>query len=379
MIDYATLRVIWWVLMGVLLCGFAVMDGFDLGVAALLPVVAKTDLERRVAINTVAPVWEGNQVWLILGGGVLFAAWPFLYAVSFSGFYLAMFLVLLTLIVRPVGFKFRSKLTHSRWRASWDWALSIAGFLSALTFGVAVGNVLQGVPFHFDDTLRSFYTGSFFALFNPFALLCGLVSVAMLLMHGALYLSVKVEAPIRHRAIRTARLAAVALVALFVGAGCWVAYFLKGYTLTGQVNPAGFSNPLGKSISLQTGAWMMNYTTHPWFILAPAMGIGGAFLALLLASGRSGKLAFLASSISVFGVVATVGVSMFPFLLPSSSNPGESLLIWDASASQLSLMIMLICAIIFLPIILAYTTWVYRVMRGKVRETYIKENEHGTY
>ena len=144
--DYTTLRLIWWVLLGVLLIGFAVSDGFDLGVGALLPFVAKTDTERRIAINTIGPVWEGNQVWLILGGGAIFAAWPVLYALSFSGFYLAMFLVLFALILRPVGFKYRSKREGVAWRRNWDWALFVGGAVPALIFGVAVGNTLQGVP-----------------------------------------------------------------------------------------------------------------------------------------------------------------------------------------------------------------------------------------
>jgi cytochrome d ubiquinol oxidase subunit II len=177
-------------LLGVLLIGFAMTDGFDMGVGALLPFVAATDVERRVAINTVGPVWEGNQVWFILGGGAIFAAWPPLYAVSFSGFYLAMFVVLAALIVRPVAFKYRSKRDCVRWRSGWDWALFVGGAIPALLFGVAVGNVLQGVPFNLTDDLHPLYPGGTFAskfigLLNPFALLAGVVSLAMLLTHGA--------------------------------------------------------------------------------------------------------------------------------------------------------------------------------------------------
>src|SRR6202043_3057075 len=149
--DYTTLRLIWWGLLGVLLIGFAVTDGFDMGVGALLPFVAKTDTERRVAINTIGPVWEGNQVWLILGGGAIFAAWPPVYATSFSGFYLAMFLVLATLILRPVGFEFRNKVADTRWRTFWDYALCAGGLVPSVVFGVAFGILLQGVPFHIDS------------------------------------------------------------------------------------------------------------------------------------------------------------------------------------------------------------------------------------
>src|SRR6056297_1585230 len=166
LIDFEILRVIWWALLGVLLIGFALTDGFDLGVGALLPFVGKTDVERRIAINTVGPVWAGNQVWFILGGGAIFAAWPPLYAVSFSGFYLAMFAVLAALILRPVGFKYRSKRDSQAWRSAWDWALFVGGFVPAPVFGVAMGNVLQGVPFRLNDDLMTVYDGGFFGLLN---------------------------------------------------------------------------------------------------------------------------------------------------------------------------------------------------------------------
>ncbi|MEM7191607.1 MAG: cytochrome d ubiquinol oxidase subunit II [Pseudomonadota bacterium] len=206
LIAYDVLRVIWWGLLGILLIGFAMTDGFDMGVGALLPFAAKTDVERRVAINTVGPVWEGNQVWFILGGGAIFAAWPLVYAVSFSGFYLAMFAILAALIVRPVAFKYRSKRESETWRESWDWALFAGGAVPALIFGVAVGNVLQGVPFRLSPELVSYYGegGSFLwkfiALLNPFALLTGFVSLAMLITHGAAWLSLKAEGPVAIRA-----------------------------------------------------------------------------------------------------------------------------------------------------------------------------------
>ena len=200
MMSYETLRLVWWLLLGVLLVAYAVMDGFDLGVAMLLPFAARNDLERRVAINSVGPVWEGNQVWLILGGGAIFAAWPQLYAVAFSGFYLAMFAILVGLILRPVAFKFRSKRAEPSWRSRWDWVLFGSGLVPTLIFGVALGNVLQGVPFRLESDMQIFYDGSFFGLLNPFALLCGLVSVAMLVMHGSAWLRLKTDGAVAERA-----------------------------------------------------------------------------------------------------------------------------------------------------------------------------------
>lgn len=364
-LDYATLRLIWWLLLGILLIGFAVMDGFDLGIATLLPAVARTDEERRLVLNVIGPVWEGNQVWLILGGGAIFAAFPPLYAVSFSGFYIAMFLILFALILRPVGFKFRSKVPDPRWRAAWDWSLFVSGLVPALVFGVAMGNVLLGVPFHFDDTLRIFYEGGLFGLLTPFALLCGLVSVAMLVMHGAGMLAMKTSGDIALRARRYGSLAALATAVLFVIGGLWVAR-IDGYALQVAMDPAGASNPLAKVVVAQPGAWMDNYARWPLAWLLPGLGVAGALLsAVLLRAGRAGQ-AFLSSATSITAIILTLGVAAFPFLLPSSTQPGSSLTLWDASSSHMTLFIMLLATAFFLPIVLLYTAWVFRVLRGKV-------------
>ncbi len=375
LLDYTTLRVIWWLLLGILLIGFAVMDGFDLGVGTLLPFVAKTDEERRLVINTIGPVWEGNQVWLVLGGGAIFAAWPPLYAVSFSGFYLAMFLILFALILRPVGFKYRSKLPSQRWRNNWDKALFVGGFIPALIMGVAVGNVLLGVPYHFDDTQRVFYTGNLLGLLTPFALLAGLVSVAMLVSHGAAMLVLKTTGPVAERSAKIGSIAAIASFVLFALAGAWVAFGLPGYQITSQIVTDGASNPLLKTAEFsEAGGWLHNYSTMPATILAPVVGLLGALASAVLLRKRRGGLAFLASGASIAGIILTVGFAIFPFLLPSSTSPGSSLTVWDGSSSHLTLWVMLLATVIFLPIIIAYTTWVYRVMKGKTTLEEMGEN-----
>ncbi len=375
LLDYTTLRVIWWLLLGVLLIGFAVMDGFDLGVGTLLPFVAKTDEERRLVINTIGPVWEGNQVWLVLGGGAIFAAWPPLYAVSFSGFYLAMFLILFALILRPVGFKYRGKMPSQRWRNNWDKALFIGGFIPALIMGVAVGNVLLGVPYHFDDTQRVFYTGNLLGLLTPFALLAGLVSVAMLVSHGAAMLVLKTSGPVAERSAKIGSIAAIASFVLFALAGAWVAFGLPGYQITSQVVTDGASNPLLKTAEFsQAGGWLHNYSTMPATILAPVVGLLGALASAVLLRKRRGGLAFIASGASIAGIILTVGFAIFPFLLPSSTQPGSSLTVWDGSSSHLTLWVMLLATVIFLPIIIAYTTWVYRVLKGKTTLEEMGEN-----
>lgn len=380
LLDYDTLRVIWWLLLGVLLLAFAVTDGFDLGTGTLLPFVAKTDLERRIVINSVGPVWEGNQVWLVLGGGAIFAAWPQLYAVSFSGFYLAMAAVLLALIIRPVAFKYRSKREEARWRNTWDWGLFVGGFVPSLIFGVAMGNVLQGVPFRFTPDMQIFYEGTFFGLLNPFALLAGLVSVAMLIMHGAAWLVLKTDGPVASRSRTWGIRAALATVILYALAGALLWSFVDGYRITSAINTVGPSNPLFKTVeSGVAGMWFANYAAHPWTQLAPAAGIVGALLTVMALVRRWEGVAMLTSSLSIAGIVLSVGASMFPFILPSSIQPEASLTVWDSSSSHLTLFIMLVATCIFLPLIIAYTSWVYKVLWGKVNPSDISGGKTHAY
>ncbi|PIC01391.1 cytochrome d ubiquinol oxidase subunit II [Caulobacter sp. X] len=366
-VDFATLRVLWWALVGILLIGFALTDGFDMGVGALLPFVAKTDKERRMVINTIGATWEGNQVWFILGGGAIFAAWPFVYAISFSGFYLAMFVVLAAMILRPVGFKYRSKRPDPRWRSFWDWALFVGGFVPVLCFGVALGNVLQGAPFRLNDDLRAFYDGTFLGLFSPFALLCGLLSVAMLVLHGAAWITVKgEEGPVADRARRIGEIAGLASIVLFAAGGFWVAFGGLGFRIEGLADAAGPSNPLRGAAAVRApGAWLDNYGRHGWTIAAPVLGFVGAGLALLGLRAKSAWMAFAGSSASAAGIIGTVGLSMFPFILPSSVDPRSSLTVWNASSSHLTLFVMLVVTVVFLPIVLLYTAWVYKVLWGR--------------
>jgi cytochrome d ubiquinol oxidase subunit II len=372
MLDYATLRVIWWLLLGALLIGFAVTDGFDLGLAALFRWLGRDDDERRALLETIEPFWDGNQVWLILGGGAVFAAWPLLYAASFSGLYLAMLLILLALILRPVSFFFRNKLAEPRWRDAWDWALFVSGVVPALLFGVAFGNLFLGVPFHIDDLGRPVYTGAFISLLHPFALLAGAVSLAMLAMHGATYAALKVGEPMAGRARRAASIAAVVLLVAFTVAGVWLMR-LEGLTISGAVDLAGPSNPLRKTVQAAAGAWLGGFAARPAFWLAPIVTyVGGVATLLLLRVARPG-LAFIASSLATAGVILTAGLALFPFLLPSSSVPGASLTVWDASSSQRTLFIMLLVTVLMLPIVLIYTSWVFHVMRGTVTLEHVRE------
>lgn len=378
MFDYETLKLIWWLLVGVLLVGFAIMDGHDMGVGTLLPFVGKNDTERRVVINTVGPHWDGNQVWFITGGGAIFAAWPLVYATAFSGFYWAMLAVLWALFFRPVGFDYRSKIHNATWRSTWDWGLFVGGFVPPVIFGVAFGNLLQGVPFQFDSYLISTYTGSFWQLLNPFALLAGVVSSAMITLHGGAYLAHRTEGVIQARAVKAAVGAALVMVLAFVAAGFWL-QGIEGFRITSVVQGNALPDPLAKTVVREAGAWMANYGAQPLLWLLPALGIFGALLAAVLLMLRFTLTAFFVSSLAIVGVVGTAGASMFPFVMPSSTMPSASLTVWDSVSSHLTLGIMFWATLIFMPLIVIYTSWAYRVMRGKVTAAYIRENEHGAY
>jgi cytochrome bd ubiquinol oxidase subunit II len=374
MFDYATLRVIWWLILGVLLIGFAIADGFDLGVGAIFRHVGRSDEQRRALLESVEPVWEGNQVWFILGGGAVFAAWPLLYAASFSNLYLAMLLVLATFILRPVGFTFRNKIADPRWRAVWDWILTACATAAALLFGVAFGNLFLGVPFHFDALMRPVYTGGFFNLLRPFALLVGIVSASMLIQHGACYASLKTGEPMAARAASVGRIAALVFVVAFALAGVWVAYGLEGHRILSGSDAFGPSNPLLKTVARVPGAWLDNYHRHALLWLAPVVAILASVCTwALLGAGRAGA-AFIASSLTQAATILTGGIALFPFLMPSSSLPNHGLTVWDASSSATTLRIMLVAVIVFLPIVLAYTIWVYRVLEGRITLEYVRRH-----
>lgn len=364
--DYETLRLIWWLILGALLVGFALMDGFDLGVGATFRFVGRSDEERRALLESIEPVWDGNQVWFILGGGAVFAAWPLLYAASFSGLYLAMFVLLVALILRPVGFTFRNKLEDPRWRNLWDWALMVGGAVPALLFGVAFGDLFLGLPFHFDALQRPVFTGGFFGLLRPFALLVGLTSLAMLTMHGSAYAALRVGEPMSRRAAAVGSWAAAAFIAGFLIAGVWVASAIDGHRISSAVDTLGPSNPLAKHVAVAPGAWLANFRAHRVLWLVPAAAVIGAALAwALLRAGRAG-LALMSSGAAVAATILTAGIALFPFLMPSSTHPDQGLTVWDASSSARTLGLMLIAVLVFLPIVLAYTAWVFRVLRGRI-------------
>ncbi|RJO67529.1 MAG: cytochrome d ubiquinol oxidase subunit II [Myxococcales bacterium] len=331
-----TLQIIWFFLVAVLIIGYAILDGFDLGVG-FWHFFAKDDREQRTLIQSIGPFWDGNEVWLLTGGGAIFAAFPPVYATVFSGFYLALMLVLFALIFRAVAIEMRNQEESRRWRKAWDVAFGLGSSLPALLFGVALGNILRGLPLN----AHGDYTGGFFGLLNPYSLLIGLVGFAMLAVQGALWIALKTENSLQARAFGWAKVSWIGFAALFV-AGTIASLFTQPQHLS-------------------------NYGAAPVLWLLPILAV--------LAIGATGFLvfrkdewkAFLASSVSIALMLGLAAAAIFPNLVPALDDPGLSLTIYNASSSQLTLTAMLIIALIGMPLVLAYTIWVYRFFKGKVR------------
>ena len=376
MLDYETLRIIWWLLLGIVIAGFAVTDGYDLGALIFLRALPHDDHERAALIETFEPFWEGNQVWLVLGGGATFAAWPLLYAASFSGFYFAMLLVLLALIVRPVGLNVRRKMPGERWQATWDGLLTFSGVVPSLLFGVALGNLFLGVPLRYDASLRMTYDGGLIGLLRPFALLCGLVSLSMLAMHGLAWIVAKAHDELAQRAARWLLYACIAFAVLYGLAGLWLAN-IAGFRLDSPPAVGLPSHPLGKTVSIG-GSWFANGPLGQWAVIMGVVAIAAALACAVLARRGHAWTAFLASSTAVALTVLSVGFAMFPFLMPSTLDPRSSLTVWDASSSRHTLFLMLFATAVLLPIVIGYTAWVFRVMRGRVSLEHVKQS-HGIH
>ena len=374
--DYETLKVIWWGLVLFLLVGFVVMDGFDLGVGMLLPVVGKTDDERRVLLNSVGPVWEGNQVWLIAGAGTLFAAWPLVYAAAFSALYVPFMFLLFGLFLRPVGFDYRSKLPDPVWRRWWDRALVVGGLLPTLVFGATLGLVLQGLPFRFDAALRIHYGA--FAFHWPLLLTAMGTALALLLLHGASFLQCKTQGAIAARSARLALWLGPLASAVFALGGVWLGE-MAGYRITAIGDLNGALTPLMKEVVAVPAGWLGNFVAHPVLWAVPVLGLLLPLVCALASRlGKSG-LALVASGGACAAMMLTVAIALFPFVLPSSLDPASSLTLWDSTSSERTLLIMLGIVGVLMPVNIGYTLWVYRVVRGRVSAEQVRQHGHSLY
>lgn len=379
MFDYETLKLIWWALIGITLIGFIITDGFDMGVGIMLPFASKNDDDRRIMINAIAPHWDGNQVWLVLAIGAVFAAWPMVYGIAFSGFYGIMMITLYSLFLRPVGFDYRSKLENPQWRNRWDWGIFIGSVVPAFLFGLIFGNLLVGLDFSLNTQLRAEFHISFLGMFNWFSVLSGIISVVMLIMHASIYLQLRTKDPLRVELSRFTIRSAWLLSALMLIAGFAVYKVLPGLEMTSSTNLNGVLTPLDKQVALSTGGWLHNYMQMPILFLAPIFSIVGPLLVVWASNNFFYGFGFLLSSLTLTSIILNAAIALFPFVLPSFSHPAHSLTLWDAVSSEYTLNIMLLVAAIFVPLILLYTIWCYVKMWGQMSRKDIQENSHSLY
>ena len=377
--DYDTLQVIWWILVGVLLIGFALTNGMDMAVSTLLFKVGQNSKERGAIISTIAPHWDGNQVWLITAGGAIFAAWPEVYAASFSGLYWGMLLVLFAIWLRPLAFDYRNHNSDETWLKRWDIALTVGSLVPILIFGVAFGNLLQGLPFWADENVRWHYEGVFLTallpLLDPFSLLCGLVSVSMLLTQGCLWIQLRTVDDIACRVRGLTLKLALLTVVLYGIAGIW-AYSFDGYQLTALAPEGSFHTITGKSVEVVPHGLFANYDKLWILWLVPIISIFCFIKAGIAGVKGNAVKGIIYNSVAIAFVIITAAIAMFPFVMPSSIDPESSLTIWDASSSHFTLQVMLYAVIIFVPIALAYTIWAYRRMWNKVSAEDGEISEH---
>jgi len=328
-----TLQILWFVLWGVLWAAYFMLDGFDLGAGMLYGILGRNDAERAAIRRTLGPVWDGNEVWLITAGGATFAAFPAVYASMFSFLYLALLLVLFALIFRGVALEFRAKGQGPAWAKTWDISLMIASFALALLLGVAFGNIFRGLPFDAQG-----YHGTFLSLLNPYGLLTGLLFVALFSVQGALWIGLKTEGELGRRAVKTAGALWYALAILAV------AFLAASY----------FATDLAA-----------NYLRHPVWLIVPVLAVAGLAAVKIWAGREKANLAFAASSATVVLTTFTGIVGLFPNLIPSRSDPVSSLTAFNSSSSPTTLTVMTVAALVFVPVVIAYQVWVYRVFRHK--------------
>jgi cytochrome bd ubiquinol oxidase subunit II len=361
-LDFDQLRLIWWWILALYLISFAILDGADLGTGTIFCLIAQTDDERRALLISTGPVHSRKQVWLIAGGLILFAAWPRFYTASCG---LIMLILVMAIWLRPIGLHYRNRVPSVRWRKLWDWTWSAAAASSVVTFGVALGNLFLGVPFHFDESHRFVYTGGLGELLHPYALLTGLISLSMVVMHASAYAALRAGEPLSERACKLAQTAATTFMLAFLIAGVWSSVVMDGYVIEGAFNKLG-AHPVGyRHIVATRGGWLENFHCHPLLWVSPAGALLLALVTRKLLVMREPFAALISSMLAQSATILTAAFALFPFILPSSEVPGDGLTIWNASSSEGTLRLLLVSMALLVPIAVAFMTGCFGLHRGR--------------
>lgn len=380
MLDYTFLKIIWWMILGAILIVYACTAGFDSGITMILPFYRK-EMDRRILLNISAPTWDGNLTWFVFAGGGMFVVWPLVYSTAFSGMYGAMLIILFSMFFRPLSYDYRSKVSSPFAKRLCDLGLFISSFVPVFMFGVATGNCFVGFPFHFEPTtLRMFYTGNILGLLNPFGLLAGFVSVIMVLMHGCTYAQRRSESDLRENLRRLHIIFAALLLILFTISGILIMN-MPGFQLL-YSPPKPTITPLLNKVDVVRGAWFASFVTYPWKVYGPLTAYIGTIISVWGNYISWFRLSFWASCFGVGGVIATAGGSLFPFIMPSITNPDQSITVWNATSSQYALNIMLYVGVVLLGIILCYKIYAFYAIWSKkptLNADDIERQQHSLY
>jgi cytochrome d ubiquinol oxidase subunit II len=385
--DFPVLQFIWWVLVGAVLIIYSTTAGFDFGVTMLMPFMNRhpkfkdNDAERRLILNTIAPTWDGNQTWLVFAGGALFVIWPAVYGAVFSGLYFLMFTILWAFFLRPPGFDYREKLPSQGWRTTWDWALLISAILPVFSFGLIIGNLFLGLPLAYDPILlRSFYLGTFLGLFHPFAVVCGIAAVFMCLMHGTAYLNRRTEADLKEFFQSLQSKFTIMFLIMMTLAGLMLMH-IPGYILLAMPSQPTL-DPLHNVVAVAPGLWWQSIVLSPFKILPVVLIYLFAILSLSTKRLGSGHLSFWLSGATIAATIILFGATLFPFIVPSSINPAQSLTVWNATSAQYTLMGMFYICLFFLVIIFIYKFWAFSMLwrdKKTLNTKDVAKNSHHFY
>ncbi|QJC38547.1 cytochrome d ubiquinol oxidase subunit II [Enterobacteriaceae endosymbiont of Donacia fulgens] len=381
MLNYEFLCLIWSIIIGVLITGFIITDGLDMGVGILLFIIGKNNIERRIMINTIAPHWDGNQVWLITTGGALFAAWPIVYATIFSHFYIMMILLLISLFLRPVGFEYRSKVKNKIWQKICDLCISIGSIIPPAIIGIILSNILKGIPFYIDNYYHIHSQGDFFKLFNLSSIIISFTTIVLIVNHAAAYLQIRIkDTNINNRLKKILKFSSILLLIFFILSFINILFFMKGYKINSFIHKeTNLFYEKNYHIIYKKKAWISNFQNHKYLFLIPLLSIILPFLTMLSSIYKKLLITLICSSLTIISINLSIGIIMFPFILPSNINYNQSLTIWNATSSQLTLNIMLYIVIIFMPIVLFYTFWCYKKMFFYLNKEKIKKKSDFYY
>ncbi|QJC31234.1 cytochrome d ubiquinol oxidase subunit II [Enterobacteriaceae endosymbiont of Macroplea mutica] len=380
MLNYELLCIIWYILIVILITGFMITDGLDMGVGVLLFILGQKNIDRRIIINTIAPHWDGNQVWFITAAGAMFAAWPNVYATLFSSFYMIMFILLIFLFLRPIGFEYRTKLPNTIWETICDIFITIGSIMPIIAIGIILGYILQGIPFYFDKYYHIYYNREILLPFSLFNLMIIITTVLVVLNQAATFLQLRInDKHINNKLNIIIPMISMSLIFMIIITFIYMIFYIRGYKLNVlNIQEIHYLPLITSDITYSEGFWINNFIKNVYLLIIPISSIINLLFLIVLSIYQKHILAFICSIYNIISIIITIAIAIFPFIIPST-YANYSLTIWNAASSRLTLSIMLYVALIFIPIMLLYSYWCYKKMFFKITKQHIQKNPLNYY